>query len=217
MALHDLLANNRAWAAAKVAADPEFFRRQSQGQHPRLLWIGCSDSRVPPGEILGCGPGNLFVHRNVANVVAYNDVNIAAVLQFGLDHLQIEDVVVCGHYGCGGVKAACEAKVIGGYIGDWLMIVTWAKRWVDDHIASGDIPPLAGDDYLRRIVDENVRLQIRHLARLSVVRTHWERTPGVPRLHGWVYDLDTGLMNVVLEGKSGTGLLGSGKIAVPGH
>ena len=102
VSLEDLLRRNRAWAAAQVAADPAFFTRLVVGQQPRLLWIGCSDSRVPAEQILDCGPGELFIHRNVANIVAYNDINIAAVIEYATKHLKIPDVVICGHYGCGG-------------------------------------------------------------------------------------------------------------------
>src|SRR5437763_3340193 len=118
MAIDELLARNRAWAAEQLARDPDFFKRQLAGQYPRVLWIGCSDSRVPAEQIVGCGPGELFIHRNVANVVAYNDINIAAVIQYALEQLKIGDIIVCGHYMCGGVKAACADTVVHGYIGD---------------------------------------------------------------------------------------------------
>ena len=141
MSLSDLLAQNRAWAAAQVARDPDYFLRMTGGQHPRVLWIGCSDSRVPAEQVLGCGPGDLFVHRNVANIVAYNDINIAAVVQFATHNLGIEDVVVCGHYGCGGIRAACAQEAPSGYIGDWLAIAGWAQRAVDARLAaSGPVP-----------------------------------------------------------------------------
>src|SRR5437763_10025984 len=117
MAIDELLARNRAWAAEQLARDPDFFKRQLAGQYPRLVWIGCSDSRVPAEQLLGCGPGDLFIHRNVANVVAYNDINITAVLEYALEHLHVPDVVLCGHYGCGGVAAACADELLYGYIG----------------------------------------------------------------------------------------------------
>jgi carbonic anhydrase len=196
MSLSDLLAQNRAWAAAQVARDPDYFVRMTGGQHPRVLWIGCSDSRVPAEQVLGCGPGDLFVHRNVANIVAYNDINIAAVVQFATHNLGIEDVVVCGHYGCGGIRAACDQEQPSGYIGDWLAIAGWAQRAVDARLAAASAAP-ERDAYLRLVVDENVRLQLTHLSHLSVVREQWSRTPGVPRLHGWVYDIGTGLVNVI--------------------
>lgn len=199
MPLSDLLQKNREWAAAQLAGDPDFFERHRGGQRPRLLWIGCSDSRVPAEEVLGCGPGDLFVHRNVANIVAYNDVNIASVIEFATFVLKVPDIVVCGHHGCGGVKAACQPKLPAGYLGDWLMIAAWAKRTVDQTLAR-DRSTMDGDDYLRLVVEENVRLQLQHLSHLTVLRRQWEETPGIPRLHGWVYDIGTGLVKVVASG-----------------
>jgi carbonic anhydrase len=199
MSLSDLLAQNRAWAAAQTARDPDYFARMTGGQHPRVLWIGCSDSRVPAEQVLGCGPGDLFVHRNVANIVAYNDINIAAVVQFATHNLGIEDVVVCGHYGCGGIRAACARESPSGYIGDWLAIAGWAQRAVDARLAAAG-RAVEGEPYLQLVVEENVRLQLTHLSHLSIVRDQWSRTPGVPRLHGWVYDIATGLVKVVPTG-----------------
>ncbi len=199
MPLTDLIEKNRRWAAAQLQADPDFFVRLSRGQQPRLLWIGCSDSRVPAEEVLGCGPGELFVHRNVANIVAYNDINIAAVIEFATGHLGVQDIVVGGHYGCGGIRAACEPKLPASYLGDWLMIATWAKRATDERIARTGWRPTP-EEYHRAVVEQNVRLQLTHLSHLTVVRTRWEKTPGIPRLHGWVYDLGTGLINAVPPG-----------------
>lgn len=200
MSLDQYLAQNRAWAAEQTERDPQFFARQVASQQPRLLWIGCSDSRVPAEQVLGCGPGELFIHRNIANVVAYNDINVAAVVEYALAHLHVPDVVVCGHYSCGGVAAACADQLHHGYIGDWLMITGWARRWVDERLQDeGRAPPR--DEYLRLVVEENVRLQVKHLSHLSVVRQAWEKDAGIPRLHGWVYDIATGLIKVVVEGR----------------
>jgi carbonic anhydrase len=195
MDLSDLLEKNRAWAAAQLAADPEFFSRLASGQSPRLLWIGCSDSRVPAEELLGVGPGELFVHRNVANIVAYNDINMAAVVEFALNALKIEDIVVCGHYGCGGIRAACQDRLPASYIGDWLMIAARARMAVDQKFAGGRRPD--EDTYLRMVVEANVALQLEHLTNLTVVRRRMDEAPGIPRLHGWVYDITTGLVKVV--------------------
>ena len=199
MALDDLLRRNQAWAAAQVKADPQFFSRQVARQEPHLLWIGCSDSRVPAEQILDCGPGELFIHRNVANIVAYNDINIASVIQFATQYLKIPDIVVCGHYACGGVAAACGDRAQHGYIGDWLHIADWARRDVETWLAETG-REVEREEFLRLVVEANVRLQILHLGHLSVIRECWERTPGIPRLHGWVYDIATGLINVVQEG-----------------
>jgi carbonic anhydrase len=198
MALEDLLEQNRRWAESQLANDPDFFRRHVAGQKPRLLWIGCSDSRVPAEQILACGPGELFIHRNVANVVAYNDVNLASVLQYALDHLNVEDIVVCGHYECGGVAAACAGALGEGYLPDWLMITTWAKRWVDERLAEQRLAP-SHRDYLRLVVEENVRLQVKHLSHLTMVRKSWKVRPGTPRLHCWVYDIATGLVTPIAD------------------
>jgi carbonic anhydrase len=203
MPLSDLLEKNRLWAVAQVARDPQFFGRLAKGQHPRLLWIGCSDSRVPAEEVLGCGPGELFVHRNVANIVAYNDINIASVIEFAASALKVQDIVVCGHYGCGGIRAACQPRLPASYLGDWLMIAAWAKRTVDQRLAaSGETPD--SEAFHRMVVEQNVRLQVTHLSHLTVVRRQWDETPGLPRLHGWVYDIGTGLVKVVTVGSQGT-------------
>ncbi len=199
MALDDLLEKNRAWAEAQRARDPEFFSRLTRGQQPRLLWIGCSDSRVPAEEILGCGPGEVFVHRNVANIVAYNDINIASVVQYATANLGIADVVVCGHYGCGGIKAACADSMPDGYLGDWLNISGWARLAVDQALER-ERRTATGDEYHRLVVEENVRLQIKHLSHLAVVRRRRSERPGSVRLHGWVYDIGTGLVKIVMSG-----------------
>jgi carbonic anhydrase len=201
MSLEDLLRRNQGWAAAQVEADPAFFTRQMSGQKPRMLWIGCADSRVPAERILDCGPGELFIHRNVANIVAYNDINIAAVVQYATQQLAVPDIVVCGHYECGGVAAACSGRDLGGYIGDWLFITEGARREVDRQLAAAG-REAAPDEYLRLVVEQNVRLQMSHLRRLSVIRQSWARTPGVPRLHGWVYDMATGLIKVIVDGSA---------------
>lgn len=196
MPLNDLLEKNREWAAAQLARDPEFFRRLARGQNPRLLWIGCSDSRVPAEEIVGCGPGELFVHRNVANIVAYNDVNISAVLEFALRFLKVPDIVVCGHLGCGGVRAACEPRLPDSYLGDWLMIAARARKLVDERLAAEN-RTVDDDTFHLLVVQANVQLQLEHLSNLAVVRRQWDETPGIPRLHGWVYDINTGLVTTV--------------------
>jgi carbonic anhydrase len=200
MALNDLLEKNRRWAAAQLARDPAFFSRHETGQHPRFLAIGCSDSRVPIEEVLDVGPGEVFVHRNVANIVAYNDINISAVIEFALTVLRVPDIVVCGHYGCGGIRAACQDRLPASYVGDWLMIAQRSKVVVDQRLAARSVPPPAADAYLRLVVEQNVRLQLEHLAHLTVVRRQWDETPGIPRLHGWVYDLHTGLVNTLDAG-----------------
>ena len=202
MQLDDLLLENKKWAAEMVAEDPEFFSRHVGGQEPRLLWIGCSDSRVPAEQILRCGPGELFIHRNVANVVGYNDVNVATVIQYAVEKLLVDDVVVCGHYECGGVAAACSDDILDGYIADWLMITSWARRWVDERLKA-EGTTLLRRDYLRLVVEENVRLQVKHLSHLGSIRRTWLNRGRVPRIHGWVYDISTGLIKTVMDPVSG--------------
>ncbi|MBS0207485.1 MAG: carbonic anhydrase [Planctomycetes bacterium] len=202
MSLEEFLARNEQWATEQLARDKDFFARHAEGQKPRLLWIGCSDSRVPAEQLLKCGPGELFIHRNVANVVAYNDINIAAVIEYAVDALHIEDVVICGHYKCGGVAAACADNIRTGYIGDWLMIISWAKKWVDQRLGLRK-QELNQDEYLRLVVEENVRLQVKHLSHLSVIRSAWIKSAKVPRLHGWVYDIATGRVRVLVDGVTG--------------
>ena len=199
MPLDDLLDQNRRWAEGRRARDPGFFARLALGQRPRLLWIGCSDSRVPAEEILGCGPGDLFVHRNVANIVAYNDINIASVIQYATLNLGIADIVVCGHYGCGGIQAACTEPLPDGYLGDWLNIAGWARLAVDQALEreGRTVPPEA---YHRLVVEENVRLQIQHLSHLVLIRRQRAERPDALRLHGWVYDIGTGLVKIVTSG-----------------
>jgi carbonic anhydrase len=202
MSLDDLLTRNAEWAAAQLHSDPAFFARHVQGQKPRLLWIGCSDSRVPAEQVLDAGPGELFIHRNVANIVAYNDINISAVIEYAVDALGVQDIVICGHDQCGGVAAACADDIRTGYIGDWLMITGWAKRWVDERLGD-EKARMPRDQYLRLVVEENVRLQVKHLSHLSVIRSAWHKDPRVPRLHGWVYDLATGRIRVMVGGQTG--------------
>ena len=199
MSLDDLLERNRRWADARRARDPEFFVRLAAGQAPRLLWIGCSDSRVPAEEILGCGPGELFVHRNVANIVAPDDLNIAAVVQYATAALRVPDIVVCGHYGCGGIQAACAATPPDGDLGAWLAMAGGAGRAADP--GAGRASPVPADEaHLRRVVEDNVRLQVRHLAELAAVRRRLAESPDAVRLHGWVYDIGTGLVKIVMPG-----------------
>ena len=205
MSLDDLLDRNRRWAETRRARDPAFFERLALGQQPRLLWIGCSDSRVPAEEILGCGPGELFVHRNVANIVADHDLNLAAVLQYATENLRIADVVVCGHYGCGGIPAACAETPPEGELGEWLALARQARLAVDRGFPGvpGEGGEAAGGDaFHRRVVEENVRLQVGRLARLDVIRRHRSEGEGsaAPRLHGWAYDIATGLVKIVVSG-----------------
>ncbi|HEU0015703.1 MAG TPA: carbonate dehydratase [Longimicrobium sp.] len=187
-ALSHLFANNRAWARDMAARDPDFFARLSRQQAPEYLWIGCSDSRVPANEIVGLLPGELFVHRNVANVVVHTDLNCLSVLQFAVDVLQVRHVIVSGHYNCGGVRAALEnAKV--GLADNWLRHV---QDVVNKHRAQLDA--IADDEArLDRLCELNVAEQVLNVCQTTVVQDAWER--GQPlAIHGWIYRLADGLL-----------------------
>jgi carbonic anhydrase len=186
--LQHLIANNRSWAAKLEASDPGFFRRLTAQQAPRYLWIGCSDSRVPANDIVGLLPGELFVHRNVANVVVHTDLNCLSVLQFGVDVLRVQHVIVCGHYGCGGVRAAWSAAPL-GLIENWL-------RHIQD--VAGKHPALldglASDDArVDRLCELNVIEQVVHVCRTTVVQDAWQRGQSLA-VHGWIYALADGLV-----------------------
>ena len=184
-----LLQNNKAWAAARVKQDPTFFTRLEKIQAPEFLWIGCSDSRVPANEIVGLDPGELFVHRNVANVVVHTDLNCLSVLQFAVDVLKVKHVIVCGHYGCGGIRAAME-KQTHGLIDNWLRHVQDVERDYEDELA------LIADQPARenRLCELNVAEQVRNIARTTIVQDAWRNGHAV-QLHGWIYGLKDGLIS----------------------
>ena len=184
-----LLQNNKAWAAARVKQDPAFFSRLEKIQAPEFLWIGCSDSRVPANEIVGLDPGELFVHRNVANVVVHTDLNCLSVLQFAVDVLKVKHVIVCGHYGCGGIRAAME-KQSHGLIDNWLRHVQDVERDYEDELA------LIGNQQARenRLCELNVAEQVRNIARTTIVQDAWRNGHAV-QLHGWIYGLKDGLIS----------------------
>jgi carbonic anhydrase len=188
VALPGLLANNRAWAARQTERDPAFFERLCAIQAPDYLWIGCADSRVPANEIVGLAPGELFVHRNIANVVAPDDMNCAAVLQYAVEVLAIKHVIVCGHYGCGGVEAALGAT-LHGPLERWLQHVRDVRS---AHATELDRLP-ERDDRWRRLCELNVTEQLLAVSRVPAVREAWRR--GQPlAVHGWIYDLRDGLL-----------------------
>jgi carbonic anhydrase len=186
--LPDLFANNRAWAAERTRGDPKFFERLAQQQAPEYLWIGCSDSRVPANQIVGLSPGELFVHLNVANVVVHTDLNCLSVLQFAVDVLKAKHVIVCGHYGCGGVLAALRDDKL-GLIDNWL-------RHVQD-VAAKHRTQLAeiGSEQERsaRLCELNVIEQVVSVADTTVVRDAWRRGQEL-WVHGWIYDIQDGLL-----------------------
>jgi carbonic anhydrase len=195
--LPELFQNNRAWAKRHLARDPEFFARLCAIQSPAHLWIGCSDSRVPANEIVGLAPGELFVHRNVGNVVRPDDRNCLAVLQFAIEHLRVAHIMVTGHYGCGGVQAAF-APPAPGPLGEWVDPIRAVR------MAHADELDRLPDDLARghRLCELNVMDQVATLSRLPVITEAWRRAQPVT-LHGWIYDLQDGLirdLGVSLDG-----------------
>ncbi|HPD54649.1 MAG: carbonate dehydratase [Bacteroidota bacterium] len=188
-----LLLENKAWALEKVQEDPDFFRRLANLQTPEFLWIGCSDSRVPANEITGTQPGEIFVHRNVANMVVHTDLNLLTVLDYAVTHLKVQHIIVCGHYGCGGVKAAMTHHNM-GIINKWLRNIKDVYRFhrelvdaVTDEEAKTDL-----------MVELNVREQVMNLAKTSIIQKAW-KSDNRPNLHGWVYGLKDGIIKPVCE------------------
>jgi carbonic anhydrase len=186
--LPDLLARNRAWSEGVRAEDPAFFARLAGQQTPRYLWIGCSDSRVPANQIVGLAPGELFVHRNVANVVVHTDLNCLSVLQFAVDVLRVEHVIVCGHYGCGGVQAALRRSAH-GLIDNWLRHVQDVAEKHDGRLPAG------ADEAVRlaRLCELNAVEQALNVCRTTIVQEAWRRAQPLA-IHAWVYGLEDGLL-----------------------
>jgi len=197
--LDELKRNNRAWAARKVAADPSFFRRLEGQQAPKYLWIGCSDSRVPANEIVGLDPGELFVHRNVGGLAPPQDANYLSVLQFAVDVLKVEHVLVVGHYGCGGVAAAVDGARR-GLVDHWLHPI---REVAHDHAAELDACPSQAER-LDRLCELNVMRQVRNVASDVFVQDAWARGQEL-HVHGWVYALGTGLITDLGVTVSGAG------------
>ncbi|MDQ1558826.1 MAG: carbonic anhydrase [Pyrinomonadaceae bacterium] len=186
--LEHLLERNRTWAKKMTDADPDFFQRLSQQQSPSYLWIGCSDSRVSANEIVGLLPGEMFVHRNVANVVVHTDLNCLAVIQYAVEVLKVKHIIVCGHYGCGGVKAALDNSTY-GLIDNWLRHVQDVKH---QHAAALDA--LADDaTRFRTLCELNVIEQVLNVSRTTIVQSAWESGQELA-VHGWIYGLKDGLL-----------------------
>ncbi|MBZ0131334.1 MAG: carbonate dehydratase [Rhodocyclaceae bacterium] len=185
MKLNHLFENNRAWAEKMLAQEPEFFDKLSRLQAPEYLWIGCSDSRVPANQITGLAPGEVFVHRNVANVVVHTDLNCLSVMQFAVDVLRVKHIIVCGHYGCGGVRAALFGDRL-GLIDNWLRHIQDVR---DKH--AGLLAPLSDDAALDRLCELNVIEQVINVARTTILRDAWQAGQSVA-VHGWIYGLSDG-------------------------
>jgi len=193
-----LLLENKAWAKEKLEDDPKFFDRLAHVQTPEFLWIGCSDSRVPANEITGTQPGEIFVHRNIANMVVNTDLNLLSVLQYAVDVLKVKHIIVCGHYGCGGVKAALTNHSY-GIINKWLRNIKDVHRFHRSEVDSIE------DETARvnRMVELNVQEQVMNLAKTSIVQKSWKNAQ-LPHIHGWVYDLHDGIIKPVFEMAAGT-------------
>ncbi len=179
---------NKAWAQEQISHDPTYFSELSKGQSPGFLWIGCSDSRVPPGTILNLEPGDAFVHRNIANLVVPGDLNLLSVLQYSVQVLKVDHVIVCGHTGCGGVKAAIDDQPLG-------LIDAWLENIKQIRIANKAELDTIEDpkEKVDKLVELNVKRQIQNLSETTIIQQEW-RERSAPCLHGWVYDLNTGLI-----------------------
>lgn len=183
-----LLLENKAWAKEKKLEDPQFFERLVNIQRPDFLWIGCSDSRVPPDQITQTQPGEIFIHRNVANLVVHTDLNMLSVLQYAVEVLEVKHIIVCGHYGCGGVKAAMTRQSL-GLINKWLRNIKDVYRF---HQTEVDALPTE-KERVDRLIELNIKTQVLNLAETSIVQRAWKEH-NRPHLHGWVYGLEDGLI-----------------------
>ena len=190
----ELLEANKEWATSKLSLDPDFFNRLEKTQTPEFLWIGCSDSRVPANEITGTHPGEIFVHRNIANLVIHTDVNLFSVLEYAVKHLQVKHVIICGHYGCGGVKAAMSNNDFDQVLNMWLRVIKDVyKHYREELDAITDL-----DKRAERLVELNVKEQAEKLCKTSVIQKAWKERKG-PEIHGWVYGLKNGVVREIIS------------------
>src|SRR5690242_10245025 len=198
-AYEKLLADNKTWATKQIETDKNFFKRLSELQTPQFLWIGCSDSRVPADKITGTQPGEIFVHRNIANMVVHTDVNLLSVLDFAVNHLKVKHVIVCGHYGCGGIKAALTNHDYKQVLNMWLRNIKDVYR-----LHASELDAITDNEKLcDRLVELNVTEQLIHLAKTSIIQRAWKYHQR-PHLHGWVYGLKDGLLKPLMNMAPGT-------------
>ena len=188
-----LLLQNKAWSQEKIQQDENYFYRLAHQQKPKFLWIGCSDSRVPANEITGTDPGEVFVHRNIANMVVHTDLNLLSVLQYAIEYLKVEHVIVCGHYGCGGVDAAVSNKSF-GLINKWLRNIKEVYKTYQNEI---DSEP-NHEDRVNKLVEYNVLEQCQDLIKTSIIQKAWNER-NAPEIHGWVYGLSNGLVKELIS------------------
>jgi carbonic anhydrase len=184
-----LLDNNKKWVESKLNLDPDFFKKLSSGQKPPVLWIGCADSRVPANDIIGADPGEVFVHRNIANMVVHSDMNMLSVLDYAVNVLEVKHVIVCGHYGCGGVQTAMTNKHV-GLIDNWIRHIKDVYRFHQEELNNIENEK----DRFNRFVELNVVEQVLNVAKTSIVQSAWERGQNL-HVHGWVYGIHDGLIN----------------------
>jgi len=200
-ALQHLIENNRRWSEETKRKEPAFFETLSRQQSPEYLWIGCSDSRVPANEIVNLLPGELFVHRNVANIVIHTDLNCLSVIQYAVDVLKVKHIIVCGHYGCGGVRAALQKNRFG-------LIDNWLRHIQDIHHAHAALIAAAGslDEQVDRLCEVNVITQVQNVCETTIIQDAWERGASL-HVHGWIYGLKDGLirdLNVTMNSRAST-------------
>ncbi len=193
-----LLLNNKAWVKERLKVDENYFVELAKDQKPEFLWIGCADSRVPAEEITKMHPGEVFVHRNVANLVVHTDLNLLSVLQYAVEVLQVKHVIVCGHYGCGGVKAAMGNTDL-GLINKWLRNI---KETYDKH--GKELKDIENEDTrFDRLVELNVEEQVKNLSKTTIIQRAWKNFE-LPHLHGWVFDMSTGVIKEIINIESGS-------------
>jgi carbonic anhydrase len=188
-----LLLQNKAWSEEKIELDKDYFNRLAHQQRPKFLWIGCSDSRVPANEITGTDPGEVFVHRNIANMVVHTDLNLLSVLQYAVDVLNVEHIIVCGHYGCGGIEAAISQKDF-GLINKWLRNIKEVYKMYQKEVDAIE----NHTDKVNKLVEFNVIEQCQDLIKTSIIQKAWKSRKS-PEIHGWVYGLNNGLVKELVN------------------
>ena len=188
-----LFLSNKAWAKEKQKIDPEYFTKLSKDQKPKYLWIGCSDSRVPANEVIGAQPGELFVHRNIANMVVHTDLNLLSVLDYAVTHLEVDHIILCGHTGCGGIKAALSQGNF-DLLNKWLRNVKEVYRLHQSEINA----KASEEEQVNTLVELNVREQVENLIKTSVIQKSWLKRKS-PIIHGWIYDMPSGMLQSIVE------------------
>lgn len=188
-----LFLSNKAWAKEKQMIDPDYFTKLSKDQKPKYLWIGCSDSRVPANEVIGAQPGELFVHRNIANMVVHTDLNLLSVLDYAVTHLEVEQIILCGHTGCGGIKAALSQGNF-DLLNKWLRNVKEVYRLHQSEINAKDTE----EEQINTLVKLNVIEQVENLIKTSVIQKAWLKRKS-PTIHGWIYDMPSGILQSIVE------------------